>query len=102
MIKTIFRFFLAFLAILIVGQAWASVSASRDGGYQYDVNFVVLGTQSYDYGAATKLRNNGVGPPLEALSRKAQGGSFFAFADGFFVTNSAGKKIPNCDLCAPN
>lgn len=79
----------------MVGQTWASVSVFQGGEYQYDVSSIVLRTQSYDYGVATTLRNNEVGPPLDALPRTAQRGSFFAFADGFFVTNKAGKGLGN-------
>jgi hypothetical protein len=92
MIKTIFGFFLVILTILMVGQAWASVSVSQGNRYQYDVSSVALGAQIYGCGAAAKLWSNEVGSPTESACRENKGGSFFASIDGFVVAKGQARK----------
>lgn len=46
--KFISRFFVGFLAFLIVGQAWGFVVSPQDGNYQYDGGHVIAPAQNYE------------------------------------------------------
>lgn len=84
----IFLYIAQFILLIFLSALSCGVTAlPQIANYQYDGSQVAENAQSYNYGAATKLRNNGVWSPPEALSRIAKEGYFFAFADGFFVTN---------------
>lgn len=80
------RFLYLFLLIVFVLPSWGSVAKPQYDDYRYDGNRIIEDTQNYDGGAVQKLSNDRVRRTIWSLSDNAQGRSFFAFVDSFFVT----------------
>jgi len=89
MIKTIFRFLLALLAILVVSQAWGLVASPDDDTYWYDQTYIATTTQNHIYDTAPNLISTSKQQPSDSLLEYSEIKFTLAFVDDFVATKKA-------------
>ena len=104
MIKTIFRFLLALLAILVVSQAWGLVASPDDDIYRYDQAYIATTAQNHIYDTAPNLISTSKQQSPDSLSEYSGSRLTPAFIGGFFVAKGGGQTfervVSNAELKA--